>query len=160
MTKSDSFQNHNHNLCVDSIMKRAEDYCSEHNLRLTPVRRQVLEILASGHKALGAYDILEKLRPMGYKSQPPIVYRSLEFLERHGFVHKIEKLNAYVACLFHEEEHVPAFLICRNCETVAETSHQRSPDLVTHFAQVNEFTIEKTVLEAEGLCHNCKEANL
>ena len=157
MTKVISFNPHDHEACTASALEKADAYCQKHALKFTPVRRQVLEILCSDHKALGAYEILKRLGPLGFKSQPPVVYRALEFLVAHRFVHKIEKLNAYVACMHHDTSHVPAFLICRNCETVAEAPNKEPSDLVAQIAKTNAFTVEKTVYEAEGRCVNCKE---
>ncbi|MEL6211496.1 MAG: transcriptional repressor, partial [Pseudomonadota bacterium] len=61
--------------------------------RATPTRRRVLEILLETQCALGAYDILHRLRAEGMPAQPPVAYRALDFLMRHGLVHRIERLN-------------------------------------------------------------------
>ena len=52
------------------------------------------------------------VRP-GFNSQPPVAYRALDFLVENGFVHKIERLNAFVACALPGTVHSPAFMICR-----------------------------------------------
>jgi Fur family zinc uptake transcriptional regulator len=41
---------------------------------------KTLEILLQDHRALGAYDILDRLRAAGFGSQPPVAYRALDFL--------------------------------------------------------------------------------
>ena len=123
------------------------------------MRRRVLEILLERHHALGAYDILDQLRQEGLGSQPPVAYRALDFLVSHGFAHKIERLNAFVACAHTGQDHVPAFLICRSCSKVAEA--QATPDR-GHLAQAAReagFTIERMIIEAVGLCPGCAEAN-
>ena len=61
-------------------MKNIEEYCKEHSLKLTPVRRKVFELLLEEKRGLGAYRILDLLREAGFKSQPPVAYRALEFL--------------------------------------------------------------------------------
>ena len=58
--------------------------------------------------------------------------------------------------MHHDTSHVPAFLIYRNCETVAEAPNKEPSDLVAQIAKTNAFTVEKTVYEAEGLCVNPK----
>jgi Fur family zinc uptake transcriptional regulator len=75
----------------------------------------VLEILLAQHRALGAYDILDTLREEGLGSQPPFADRALDFLIKNGFAHKIERLNAFIACTHLGQSYMPAFLICRNC---------------------------------------------
>ncbi|MDM7256178.1 MAG: transcriptional repressor, partial [Paracoccus sp. (in: a-proteobacteria)] len=68
-------------------------------LRLTAVRRRVLEILLENHKAMGAYEILDRLAAEGFGKQPPVAYRALDFLVEHGLVHRVQRLNAFAACL-------------------------------------------------------------
>lgn len=148
------FAKHDHTACVSSAMETAETYCGEHKVQLTPARRRVLEILLEQHRAMGAYDILALLSAEGLGSQPPVVYRALDFLTTHGFVHKIEKLNAYLACNHPGSTHSPLFLICRKCETVAETT-MPSADLHSA-ADALGFHIEKTIIEVEGLCPGCR----
>jgi len=115
---------HDHQACTTEGIKTAENHCIEHKLKFTPIRRKVLEILLEEHRAIGAYAILEKLRLDGFSSQPPVAYRALDFLVEHGFAHKIERLNAFVACSHPGATHTPAFMICRQCDAVAETESE------------------------------------
>lgn len=152
------FQSHDHHACISQALASAEAYCAQNKLKFTPVRRRVLEILLGQHRAMGAYDILPQLAEEGLGTQPPVIYRALDFLVSNGFAHKVEKLNAYIACSHPGAQHSPAFLICRACGTVAESS--RSP--VNELARVSReagFTIERTVVEAEGLCPACQTAD-
>ena len=149
------FQAHDHSLCVDQTLKAAEARCAAEGLRLTPVRRKVLELLLQEHRALGAYPILEMLREAGFGSQPPVAYRALDFLSEHGFVHKIERLNAFVACAHPDESHSPAFMICRACDAVAETYTAPARGALGEAARAAGFQIERTMVEAEGLCPDC-----
>ena len=125
-------------------------------LNVTPVRRRVLEILLESHKVIGAYDILKRLGEDGHPTQPPVAYRALDFLQTHGFVHKIERLNAFVACMHPSESHKPAFMICRNCKAVAETHLPKAIDRFNDAAKAIGFNIECAVLEIEGLCPDCQ----
>ncbi|MEM6339886.1 MAG: transcriptional repressor [Pseudomonadota bacterium] len=149
------FKKHDHGLCVDHALEAAEAKCAEMGLRLTPVRRKVLELLLQKHRALGAYAILDMLREAGFGSQPPVAYRALDFLSEHGFVHKIERLNAFVACAHPGENHSPAFMICRLCDAVAETQSTPARGELGKAARAAGFQIEKTVVEAEGVCPDC-----
>ena len=149
------FTSHNHQQCVAEALATADARCAEQGLNLTPVRRKVLEFLLAEHRALGAYAILDLLRDAGFKSQPPVAYRALEFLTENGFAHKIERLNAFVACSHPRQDHSPAFMICRICDSVAEA--QSIPEKGTLAAAAHEagFQIERTVVEAEGICPDC-----
>ncbi|MDJ1008454.1 MAG: transcriptional repressor [Paracoccaceae bacterium] len=151
------FERHDHDRCVAQALAAAEARCAEAGLRLTPVRRKVLELLLQEHRALGAYAILDLLRDAGFGSQPPVAYRALDFLVEHGFVHKIERLNAFVACAHPGAAHAPAFMICRLCQTVAEAQSSPARGALGAAARAAGFQIEKTVVEAEGVCPACAE---
>lgn len=148
------FEKHDHTACIADMIAVAEAYCIKNKLQFTPTRRRVLEFLLEDHRALGAYDVLERLVNEGHGSQPPVAYRALDFLVKHGFVHKIERLNAYIACAHPHEEHSPAFMICRLCGSVAEASTS-AKKLMGQAARDAGFNIERTVVEAEGLCPKC-----
>ena len=149
------FEQHDHGACVHKGMAAAKDRCAQEGLRFTPVRQKTLEILLQEHRALGAYEVLDRLRDAGFGSQPPVAYRALEFLVAHGFVHKIERLNAFVACTRPGTAHSPAFMICRECEAVAETQSTPARGAFGDAAKAAGFVIERTVVEAEGLCPAC-----
>ena len=153
-----AFDAHDHGACVAARIAAAEARCAEAGLRLTPVRRRVLEILLSGHRAMGAYDVLAVLRSEGRVAQPPVAYRALDFLVSNGFAHRIERLNAYLACGAAGEDHSAAFLICRGCDAVAEARVGEGGGRLGRAAEAAGFRIEGTVMEATGLCAACAAA--
>ena len=149
---------HDHSRCIADAMARVDAESTAHGRALTPVRRRVLEILLEEHRALGAYEILDRLRAEGLGSQPPVAYRALDHLMKAGYVHRIETLNAFVACTQGAAGHAPAFLICRNCRTVIETPAETRGGALGDAAADAGFAIEATVREAEGLCADCRAA--
>lgn len=151
------FDRHDHTACISDTLAAVEEQCRIAGLQFTPVRQRVLQILLERHRAVGAYEILDVLRDEGLGSQPPVAYRALEFLRAHGFAHRVERLNAFIACTFPGVTHEPAFLICRACSAVAEALSDRSQSVLGRKAREAGFTIESTVLEAEGICPNCRE---
>lgn len=152
------FQPHDHSSCVADTLAKAHDVCKARGLRLTPVRLRSLEILLAEHRAMGAYDLLAILAQEGLGAQPPVAYRALDFLVKAGFAHKIEALNAYIACAHLGAEHTPAFLICRACKSVAEADTAPTKGRLGAAARAAGFVIERTVVEAEGLCPECQDA--
>ncbi|WP_370283100.1 transcriptional repressor [Pseudooceanicola sp.] len=146
------FQSHDHASCIASALDVAQAECAARRIQFTPVRRRVLEILLESHVALGAYDVLDRLAAEGLGSKPPVAYRALNFLVENGFAHRIERLNAFIACGHPGEAHAPAFLICRACGQVAEAE---APSPIEGAAG---FAVETTVVEAEGLCPACQVA--
>ena len=152
-----AFGAHDHGACVAAALAAAEAVCAARGAQLTPVRRRVLEILLESHGAMGAYDVLARLDAEGMGKQPPVAYRALSFLVDQGLAHRIEKLNAFVACSHPGGAHAPAFMICRACGTVAEAEAGTGGAFGERAAEAG-FRIERTVMEAEGLCPACQEA--
>lgn len=162
--KSDSivdYSSFDNSSCVRRALSEAEVFCRDNRLRFTKVRRRTLGILLESHTAMGAYEVLDRLRLEGLGSKPPVAYRALSFLLENGFVHRIERLNAFVACSHPGSKHHPVFLICTDCGSVAETSVNPTSDVLSKTAQKNGFQIRQSTLEAEGQCPDCQQdANL
>lgn len=154
---SRAFHSHDHDACTQDVLSRAQEMCRESGARLTPVRKRVLEILLEEHRAMGAYDVLDRLSAEGFGSQPPVAYRALEFLVDQGFVHRIRRLNAFAACTSPGDSHAPVFLICKACKAVAETPGQSVRAELDHIASDLGFTVERTNIEALGLCPTCAD---
>lgn len=153
VTTPDPFERHDHASCQKQALAQAEEVCGG---RLTAIRRRVLEFLLESHVALGAYDVLERLREDGHRAQPPVAYRALDFLVAQGLAHRIERLNAFIACHRPADCKAPAFLICRACNRVAETVNTPKRGALARDARALGFEIEETVIEAQGLCPACQ----
>ncbi|MCA8882655.1 MAG: transcriptional repressor [Rhodobacteraceae bacterium] len=154
------FERHDHAACIQQGVQAVDGFCKKAGLQFTPVRRRVLEILLQRHRALGAYEILDVLREEGLGSQPPVAYRALDFLVSHGFAHKIERLNAFIACAHPGQRHAPVFMICRTCNAVAEADLAPDKAVLDRAAKAAGFIIERTVVEAVGVCPNCQEPRI
>lgn len=150
-----AFAQHDHAACQSGAMDRAEALIAARGLRLTPVRRRVLEILLESHKAIGAYVMLDRLAAEGFGHQPPVAYRALDFLEEQGLAHRIRRLNAFCACMHPGEIHAPAFLICRTCDAVAEAPAAPVRAALEGAARALGFTVEGSNIEALGQCEAC-----
>ncbi len=152
-----AFQAHDHSLCAGDLLAEAEALSESQGVRLTPVRRRALEILLSGHRAMGAYEVLEKLAENGFGNQPPVAYRALEFLVDHGFAHRIRRLNAFAACMCPGTAHRPVFFICHACNAVAEAPVTEVAEAVDRAAASIGFSVERSNVEAVGLCPSCRD---
>lgn len=151
-----AFQHHDHSTCAAEALTRAEELTSARGLRLTPVRRRTLEILLERHRAMGAYEVLDRLADEGFGKQPPVAYRALEFLIEQGLAHRIRRLNAFAACAHPGEAHSPVFLICSGCDAVAEAPGARVFETLRMAAQEADFAIDRASVEVVGLCPACK----
>ena len=151
-----AFHAHDHRHCRGAALAAATELCQARGLRLTPARAFALETLLESHRAMTAYELLDRLRDAGLGGQPPVVYRALEFLVENGFAHRIERLSAFVACTRTAEPHPAAFMICRRCRHVAETALAEPTPEIDARAGAAGFVVERIVVEAEGLCANCR----
>lgn len=146
-----------HAIAPQDTMRAAEEACHQRGLRMTPQRRAVLKALAEAKAPLGAYDLIEALREKGARAPAPIViYRALDFLRENGFIHRLETLNAFIACPhLHGSGERVVFLICENCRHVEEAVAEPLSAALNAIAREHAFTARRQVVELAGLCRNC-----
>jgi Fur family transcriptional regulator, zinc uptake regulator len=139
-------------------LARAEAACLGKGVRLTPIRRAVLESLYATHRPLGAYDIAETVAaPAGRRLAPITIYRALDFLIEQGLVHRLASRNAFVACPHeHGDRDLVAFLICDACGGVDELSTRSLRTAVSHLLDGEGFEPHLQVLEISGRCAHCR----
>lgn len=124
---------------------------------LTKNQSAVFDVLARAGKPLGAYDILDEVRTIGLKG-PPQVYRALDKLVTLGLVHRIESLNAFLACDHGPHEEPVAFIICDDCQATVEVPVEHIEELVSADALPAGFVVDKIKLELSGHCRQCAKA--
>ena len=148
---------HNHETCRSEGLATAQRLLAQSNGRLTADRQAVLEVLLASHRAQGAYDIMEQIDWRGRRPAPAVVYRALDFLVSHGLAHKIESLNAFMACANADHAHKPMIMICRDCSEVAEFEASGIGRAIAKAARENNFVADETTVEVTGLCGACAQ---
>lgn len=149
---------HDHKSCMDEAIEAATAVCAERSLRLTPLRRRVLEMIWGQHEPVLAYGLLEQLRIERSRAAPTTVYRALDFLLANGLIHRIESLNAYVGCGQPRVPHMGQFLICADCNAIAELHDPDISQLVTRKAGSIGFNVDRQTIEVSGQCPDCRRA--
>ena len=139
-----------------NIINQAEKFCADNQERLTKPRLEVLKIFAKSSQPLGAYDVLEKLGEIISSPKPPTVYRAIEFWQKKGFIHRIESLNAYVACQEGHRHKGAQFMICDDCGVVIETHVHDLPKMLKTNTASKTFTPSSWNVEIHGLCNQCE----
>ncbi len=137
------------------LIHRAERFCETHKYRMTEPRARVLSALAKDKQPMGAYQIINLLSSQTEKVSPPTIYRAIEFWHKHGFIHRIESMNAYVACCEHQHHENFCIFICSNCNTTQELNMKCLPGPVTHDIKNRHLTITNSVTEIRGKCSQC-----
>lgn len=130
---------------------------------LTRNQELVLARLRHGHTAQTAYELLDGLRDDGLRA-PTQIYRALESLIERGMVHRVETLNAYVACCHHAHDHGgegmgPAgtvLAICGECGAVTEFEPGEASRALAAMAGETGFRTDTLTVELKGLCASCQ----
>lgn len=138
-------------------IEAAARQCAAAGESLTPLRKRVLELLLDHHGPAKAYDLLP-LIDAEKQAKPPTVYRALDFLVRMGLAHRIESMNAFVACEIGACARSTIFLICDNCGAAEEFDAGHALVDLTEAASRDGFAIRRTMIEASGLCSACQAA--
>jgi len=141
------------------VIREVEQRCRQRGLRLTPTRKRVLELVLSTDGPVKAYDLLDQLKTEQPNAAPPTIYRALEFLLEHHFIHRLESLNAFVSCFHPAESHQGQFLICDECQSVIEIHEPALTRSLRQAAEREGFHPSRQVLEIYGRCHDCFEAD-
>jgi len=138
-----------------AFVRAVEQACRERGLNLTPIRAEALKQIAEAGKPIKAYDLLERMRGGPGASAPPTVYRALDFLLAHGFIHRLVSINAFLACHHPLAGHVVPILICQACENAQELEDESVAASLDALARAQRFVPVSAYLEVQGLCARC-----
>lgn len=149
---------HDHGRCLEEAMARAREAFQSKGLKLTPLRQAVFREIANSHRAVGAYDVLDRLAARGERLAPISVYRAIEALVAAGIVHRFESRNAFFAChTGHDRQQL--VLACEDCGSVAEVDGTKVFAAIGKTADAASFAANSAqrgaVVEVWGRCANC-----
>lgn len=144
------------------MTKTADASCDAHEDR--PMGRNealVLDVLTGTDQPLSAYAILDSLRGEGLKA-PAQVYRALDRLVEDGQAHRLESLNAFIACnhTHCQRDERAAFAICETCGKVTEFSDPAVEGALAVWAGQAGFSPTRTTIELRGLCPECQNGQV
>ena len=124
---------------------------------LTKNQALVFNALMNAEGPLSAYTILDQLRDSGFRA-PLQVYRALDKLVDLGMVHRLESLNAFVACRHPEWDahEMAAFAICEVCGRVAELTSDKLARQLRTLAKGASFSPRTSTIELRGICAACR----
>jgi Fur family zinc uptake transcriptional regulator len=119
------------------------------------VEKLVEGILANASRPLSAYQIADSAAKEGCKIYPAQVYRSVNSLVARGLIRRVESLNAYITGKPGHE----CLAICRQCGSIAHFDiAELQKELQASFS-ASSFEVEGLVMEASGICADCKRAS-
>lgn len=121
----------------------------------TPNHERVYRVLQRSRAPLTAYAILEALRPEGIKA-PTTVYRALDGLMAKGLAHRLDSMNAYVACSDPDHRHGSAlFAICEDCGRIDELLEDGGIRSLIRSTEKRGFRVRQATMELKGRCAEC-----
>ncbi len=124
---------------------------------LTSNQRLVIDLLRRRRSPTTAYDILDALREKGFRA-PPQAYRALERLRKLGMVHRVDSLNAFVACCQSDNTHqsdTVVLSVCTVCHGVTEMTDPKLRKKVTDLSSQCHLRAERLTVELRGCCLQC-----
>lgn len=145
-----SHDHSHHDMSTEDRVAAARAACEAAGRRFTDLRAHIFELIVKDGGAVKAYDLLDRLSPEVGSPKPPTVYRALDFLSELGFVHRVEALNAFIACDHTHSGHLAEFFICEACEKVEERHAHDHTD-----CKPDGFQIDRSVVEHYGTCGKC-----
>lgn len=140
---------------IASTVAKVEQYCIKRGVRLTSIRRQVLELVLAYPNVVKAYEVLEELKKLRGNAAPPTVYRALDFFVDIGVLHRAESLNGFVFCSHFDEAHTSVILNCTHCGATEELAAEEPVDILLAFCRERGFTVQDGPLVLSGECARC-----
>ena len=119
------------------------------------IQAEVLAVLCRYRGPLSAYNVLAELREANPKIAPPTIYRALAALTERGCVHRLESLNAFIACQSDRHRNAAILSICDDCGSVDESV---APHLLKELSSLigkSGFAPMRHVIEVHGVCASC-----
>jgi len=131
----------------------------EHDLRLTPARKAVMEILTGCDTPLTAQEIHDRARDHGHSLGIASVYRTLEVLTELNLIQHIHHPQGCEAFGPTPAGH-KHFLICTKCDRmVAFPGREDVEDFFHQVGQERGYEVQDHWLQLFGLCPACRKGN-
>jgi Fur family transcriptional regulator, ferric uptake regulator len=124
-----------------------------HGLQATSARIAVLQILSEEHQHRSVDELRSDILERYPAIDPATVYRTLETLEDHGLVVRMELGDRRTRWASTTRDH--HHLICRNCETVAELDDELFHQLAEELTRRYGVRVDMHHLVLRGLCPAC-----
>ncbi len=152
-------RDHDHGACLSAALGRAKARCLELGVKWTALREEVFRHVATSHKPVSAYELIESLAKEGKRLAPVSVYRILDVLQGAGLVHRLESRNAFFACMMeHRTAPETVALVCEGCERVIEVEVAEAFRAIGLASKASGFRANAIVIEVSGLCAECDPA--
>src|SRR5690554_7287313 len=144
---------------IEQQLQNAEQLCKQRQKRLTPIRKQVLELLIRAQRSLKAYELLDQIKTIQPNAAPPTVYRALDFLTEEGLIHRLDAINAWTACVDVAGEPHDLLVVCTQCGAVAEMRAPRLSEQINDCILQAGFALASPETELRAVCLQCHQSS-
>lgn len=125
----------------------------ENNLKATPARLEILDVLTHAKKPLSINDVEAKLKGTDLAT----LYRTFETLKDLSLVNQVDFRHGHAHYELADREH-HHHLVCQKCGKVADISKCDTSGLEKQALKISGFaSINSHSLEFFGLCSSCKK---
>lgn len=128
----------------------------ELDLRATPARVAILQLLETTNEPLDASAIMEYLERHDIPTDPATVFRIMQLFTKKGITLPIqfqEGKTRYELSTKADHHH----LICEQCGRVEDIEDTVVPALEKHIEEYHHFSVHRHSLEFFGLCRTCQQ---
>lgn len=136
---------------------RFEQYLRRRNLRMTPERRSVLEVILSREGHFDAEELLVFLRRRHKQVSRATLYRTLDHLRGAGLVkmHRFGLGHALFEHVYGRGHH--DHMVCDRCSEVIEFVNDEIEQLQEEVCRKHGFRSTNHVMQIFGICRACQE---
>jgi len=149
---------HNHARCIESALQAARDAFKRRGLSLTPLREAIFREIAGSHRAIGAYEVREKLHAKGRNVQPMSIYRTIEACIQAGVVRRFESRNAFYVSAGSDPTSPRIVMACQECGFVRDADGAAAFGAIGRTTASRAFAPQSAVIEVLGTCRHCAKA--
>lgn len=123
-------------------------------LKLTPHRQVVLDIVKSSRNHPTAREVFEQSSKISPKLSFATVYNALKYLTDEGHLRLIRFGDDAVRYDPMTDRH--DHLVCRDCGIIFDAIGGEAPALPRGFAMPEGFQVEEATVQFQGLCGDCR----
>lgn len=128
------------------------------NLKTTPKRLAILDLLAQEPSYVSPDEIWLKLQEQFNRIGLPTVYRNLEELAAGGVITKVLHPNRQLYYFYCPNQHHHHHFVCLNCRRVEDLNFCGMESIEKEISENFRGKILSHIVQVNGLCHTC--ANL
>jgi Fur family ferric uptake transcriptional regulator len=142
---------------AEGPLDRFREYLAANNLRLTPERRAVLEVILSREGHFDAEELMRFLRRRRRVSRATL-YRTLDHLREAGLVkvHRFGRGQALYERNYGRKHH--DHMVCNACGEVIEFVNDEIERLQDEVCRRAGFRSTSHVMQIFGVCRECRES--